>query len=818
MSKAPKYEINPEALPALIRRVWEQYEADPEPFSKVRRLVDLLEVWIKFHTVLAVSHYFSREQVAPEIRGILGAGLQTPSLGIWWQFAREVSKALREAGGDEPVPGFLNYMDRVLKKAVDGKADLIHFRNQLAHGARPEDAVCLEQIEKYGPQIRALITHARHLEGIRLISSLDTGERLDVTGVDAFALEPDATMPAGQTYLKRADGSAFSLFPLLCYGAEAGRCFFYNDLKSNAVTLLNYDACKHWRSKELRRLFLEHYPIHEWKKAAPESFVERVEQLTETFKGRRELLASLLSYLETRPRGVHMLWGGPGIGKSALMARLVQILNWPPEIREADGWTSSGSLGRVAIFEYFIRRGQRSADAAYLLDNLNQRLEQHYHTRIPLGGSPAEKARLLEERLRTIADQLAEDERLMLFIDGLDEGVEADQLLASLPKQVPEKVLLFYAAREHPRVRREVYDNLDREQRYETVLRGLEVDDVRAILAEHVDKYATEQAYLERLAELSEGNPLYLKLICDGLSYGDFLLNDLGRIPRGMQEIYKQILTRVCATEGAGDYLRLLAVAQDYLEPSTAAAMLGGSIDVLRSRVLPVCMELLMAEDESTGGGESYQLFHESLREHIRTVYPEECARLNAQLDQWCIRWSEYEGEARAYALRYLPAHANQLLLSRFERQSRQALERLDELIALLQSEAYREQSFETLGHGKALQAHCAVILAYLPKMKEETRKRRVFAETVLCYHSEPARRYAAQMEKVDRAGGDTEALLRYAECGDTPREKVLIALRGLSQRPPTAKIQPKFLSQLDAWCEAANEPALKRLVAAYVS
>ena len=134
-------------------------------FVKIHRLIDSTEVLVKLHTVIVLSAYFQQENVSDEMRGLLAAGLRTPSLGIWWQFAREIAKFINKTPGDMLafIPGIEDYILNNLKKSLDGKNNLITFRNSYAHGATPQKEHCEADLKKYSPVLEELIKKAQHL-------------------------------------------------------------------------------------------------------------------------------------------------------------------------------------------------------------------------------------------------------------------------------------------------------------------------------------------------------------------------------------------------------------------------------------------------------------------------------------------------------------------------------------------------------------------------------------------------------------------------------------------------------------------------------
>jgi hypothetical protein len=55
-------------------------------------------------------------------------------------------------------------------------------------------------------------------------------------------------------------------------------------------------------------------------------------------------------------------------------------------------------------------------------------------------------------------------------------------------------------------------------------------EDIRALIYEVANKYEVEResAWIEAVLQKSQGNPLYLKLLCNSLENGSIALNDFG--------------------------------------------------------------------------------------------------------------------------------------------------------------------------------------------------------------------------------------------------------------------------------------------------
>lgn len=800
-----------------------EFDCETQPFRKVHRLIDAIEVFTKLHTVVVLSDLFQRAGASDRARGLLAEGLRTPSLGIWWMFAREFGRILQETGDGATV---LSGVDRFVSDAgglrgeMDGDANFIAFRNGYAHGATPRDEQCLADLAVYEPRFRRVLACAVHLRAAEWVHVDAAGRCWKFEGEAPVPMAPPCPgLQPGRCYVVRGSAT-LSLHPLLvCLPPEPGRFFFYNDLRNQHARFLNYEHAEHRTEAALRRELLEAYPIDDWAGSAPADFRQRIEELTETFKGRLDDLRRLLDFAEGEAGGFLMVWGGPGLGKSALLARFVQVLNWGTDLRSAEKWCrpSEGATAlRVHPVAYFIRRGERNTDNAdTLLTSLNLRLEQWRRTGIPPGEATAEKAARLHERLEAINKGLGENERLLLLVDGLDEGADAPDLLDCLPKSLPPRVLVLYASRHQPQVRNRVFLALDRERRQELALTGLTAEDARAILAEHVSKYDLHPDYLQEVARRSQGNPLYLKLLAQGLARGDYRLNDSTALPGTMQDIYAAVLARLEGTPGSISLLRLVAVARDHVTADMANALLAlpAADDTAGTRLFPAIEELLRRRSDSELRP-AYQMFHESVRDYLRERYPQDCATLEQNLYRWCLGWrARASAEERTYALRHLAGHAR-ALLEQPPAGFNPGRER-EQIGVLAEDPDYQEASFTELGSGVAYQELCAVLLEQAARGDASGRSARA-VRAAWNHHVQPARRREAMLRSLDGGLLDEKSILAIAESAPGPGPRVLLGLRGLAGRSVTVDPASPLATQLRSWAEEAGNGALTRLLAAH--
>ena len=630
-----------EHLPTPLAQVLDALDAETQAFRAVHRLIDTVEVLVKLHTVVLVSAFADAlatqsPELLPLVRKLLAEGLRTPSLGLWWAFARNTGVSLAAEKLAEPSPGFFAAVGpgSALFKAIEGNGNLVTFRNGYAHGATPDDDACATDLASVGARVRALCDEARALGAASFVAIDRDGRARLLRGSTPQPCDAPAGCEPGHVYLLRDGAASLDLHPLLLWidGPRGDGAYFYNDLKKNDAGALHYAWAQHTRSKSIAADLLRRFPLDSWRgvslEAAEEhAILERIAALTERFKGRRAELAKIVASLGARSRGVLLLWGAPGVGKSALLARVLQYLEWqetvqreaypnlePPSARGSEDEGVGSSRLELALVRFFVRRGAY-ADVREIFETLGRQLDRRFRLSTPGAATAAESARLLGERIRAAAAQLHENQRLVLVIDGLDEAAEHADFLRGLPKEAPDKVHLVYASRPQPVVRSEVYDVIDPRLRSEIELGGLGRDDTRALLYEHVDKYAMQDAWVNAVVARSGGNALYLRLLCDSLDRGEVAFNDVVRLPTSMADLYATVLRRVSATSGAASMLALMAAAHAYLPEGLLAELLSLEFPDFRSEharaAVEACAEVLM--DDTATPERDWQLFHESL-------------------------------------------------------------------------------------------------------------------------------------------------------------------------------------------------------------
>ncbi len=610
--------------------LYDLYQKESQPFRKVHRMIDLFESIIKTHTAVIISEYVRQNNLSDAAKGLLSQGLRTPSLGTWQLFSRVLFEELEKDQFQWSISHFPEEFAALDKALNNDKTNVIAFRNGYAHGATPSDEACVADIVKFELFLLKLLQSQWLQE-----SSLDVRE--------------------GKVRLCSIS-TELSLHPILIFRDEKTEASlaFFNDIKNDKIGLLNYPLGKHYREKDFYQEFLSHLPLNEWKKSGNNEFFQRIEELTESFKGRTIERKRLLDFVVEKNKGYFSIQGNPGIGKSALIAQFFKDLKG---FKEAQNFS---------IVEYFIRRGTQQAQAEYLFQYLIKRTDELF----PQGREIRAEGKLIFDLQYQLFskwrqwNEHSQGKKLIFLIDGLDEGTEAN-VPVYLPRENFENVLIIYGSRPggHKSID-DLWGTLPPEQHEKLELTGLGKEDIRALIYEVANKYEVERdsLWIDAVQQRSQGNPLYLKLLCDAIENNGIALNDVQALPSKIDEYYKAILLRY-ANDVDGEALLsglfTFAAAKDYLTMSHLGLINGiGSATLMR---IGSTLKEVLYENPLTEEVLDYQLFHESFREYLVKEHAREVSEAQQRIIAFCAGWKELKGDwEQRYALEHYAAHLHE--------------------------------------------------------------------------------------------------------------------------------------------------------------
>jgi hypothetical protein len=623
----------PTALPGPLHVLVERADAEVEPFKRTWRLIDAFEWAVKWSAALVLGDVLGRAGVSDRLKLQLAQGLRTPSLGTWLSFYRD---ALREpVVEDRPWADW----DRLVR--LEQRHGIVALRNLYGHGAVHRDATSREHWEAYRPVLAQLIA-AETFSTTRLAIATRSGAH-PVEGATA----PVASLPVeGDSWHALAIGAAveepIDLWPIGLFALgdddQNASFYFYNALRREQVERLNYDLPDRVRDRALWASFASSFPLDEWRTTAgrdPDPFARRVDELISTFTGREPEQERLRRFV-LDGSGTLVVWGPPGIGKSALLGLVSRELR-------------AGAGGQLVVLDYFIRRGAQEDRPEQFLHTLNRRLDAIYRfTDLHEGTTLEERYEAFGERLRRI-ERSPRLPTLVLCIDGLDENPD----LCRLVPHSSSRIRVVCGSRPV----QAVVDFVDRRDGHveELTLGPLRDEDVRALLYATVDKYRDELVrgdFVRTLRRRSEGNPLFLSLVCNELLAAPDRLGEMTTIPVGLEGAFRDAFHRVTDRGReliAAEVLLLLAVARETLSPATLAWTLGHRSLQTRAAI-EACRELLFRDDTDDA---RYGLFHDAFRSWLRDQYPEEIDELEAELGRRAVRSLDPRGPALGYLHRH---------------------------------------------------------------------------------------------------------------------------------------------------------------------
>ncbi len=278
-----------------------------------------------------------------------------------------------------------------------------------------------------------------------------------------------------------------------------------------------------------------------------------IEERTQDFVGRRFVFEAIRDFLQDNPKGYFVLEADPGVGKTAIMARLVQL------------------LGRGCLTHFNIQ-SQGIVTPAQFLENICTQLIQGYNLNYPrLPERATEDGNVLAHLLAEAANKLAPGKKLVVVVDALDEvdatGQSKGSNLLYLPDSLVDKVY-FILSKRPQQLDLPLTDYLTRfdlmqypaesakdarryaEKRYR---RSLQIQEWVT------SRQLTPEQFLTYLVAKSENNFMYLRYVLNDIENGLYESESLESLPRGLRRYYRKHwqLIRAVSFYKIGESIRL---------------------------------------------------------------------------------------------------------------------------------------------------------------------------------------------------------------------------------------------------------------------
>ncbi len=377
------------------------------------------------------------------------------------------------------------------------------------------------------------------------------------------------------------------------------------------------------------------------------AFERDIKRLTENFTGREWVFKEIDRWLRQSNERFFILTGEPGVGKSAIAARLTQLRQDIAAYHfciagRSDTIEPNNVLLSLAaqLIDYF-------PDYAEALANTIKPLRLSVNVEITIETIKDSKLRgVVINNLHTQNPQEAlnvvlrrslaalpnpPQQSVLILIDSLDEAVtfsDRDNLVTLLAgiDDLPSWVRLILTSRPEDRVLVE-FEPLEPYSLEELSEPNLNLSDIRYYVERRVEEPTLQDrlkeaevmpcTIIDEVTRLSNGNFLYIWLLLDEIETGRQALDDLSTLPKSIDDVYLAFLRRFKPQEWKKQYqpiLGILAVTQEPVTEDELANFIGIEPLELR-RNLGILRRFLNVVENANG--ETYAIFHQSFQDYL---------------------------------------------------------------------------------------------------------------------------------------------------------------------------------------------------------
>jgi hypothetical protein len=695
--------------------VLDEFFREGNPFVALWRMVDAAEIITRFLTITALSDILRQKGEFPEpVQDALTEKLERPTFGAWKELlAIAIDNLPKERGQTRcfvsELPSFVR--DKWLPALGSGEdkpeEKLIALRNLIAHAGRLPDEKAQELLNAHRQRFESLAKELSFLANYDLIAcTIACTKERQIVWLKGLP-DADGSFPKydrdrslsfvreqGRVYLVH-DDKGLDLFPLhaftdiLQWREERYEFERLEEVAPQIYFRLNkrgergYLECIPFSTKavfshlgkDAYQRFRDIFRLEEWReqrrrKAEAQGIQtlwdEQVRKLTEVFVGREEHIRQVKDAIKRTSKGVLWISGKPGIGKSALMAKLVQDY--------------IGQTQHYIVIPYFFRYGQAGCSTMEFLETALKRLQAELNREIKPEPRLPERQQQLVEALEEAVSKTGK--KVLFLVDGLNEiyRLEREFLNVLFMTMTVKDRIVWVCAGQSEGDLEKALKSRGAVWVFPDGLPPLDEQAIRAMLIEHLgrlkyDLFERDEGernrFVEAVTRKSEGLPLYVWMVIEDLKAGRLTVRDEEKLPEGLVAYYERLLERLRVSDVGTVLTPLFCLLAWAKEPITEGTMkvllqtlhLAGTRrwGELFRRTLEhghLMLQQRPTPDDETG----WAIYHDSFRQHLlksETVMDNrEWAR-----DRWldvCEDWkalASQEPSLHRYILRHYAEH-----------------------------------------------------------------------------------------------------------------------------------------------------------------
>lgn len=269
-------------------------------------------------------------------------------------------------------------------------------------------------------------------------------------------------------------------------------------------------------------------------------FSPYIAEKTSGFVGRRFLFQEIQEFIDANSRGYFLLSGDPGIGKSAISAKLVKDYGY---------------------IHYFTIRAEGINKASDFLQSICAQLIAVYglsYTSLP--PETTQNNGFLNRLLNEVSEKTKQNGKCIIVVDALDEAEDlspqtgANVLL--LPRVLPPGIFLIATLRREPKekiqLRIDIPEQMERHLQQDEPGNSADIDEyiqgqvrnpgIQAYIHRH---QIDDELFVGHLSDKAQGNFMYLYHVLPEIERGHYQDLALDQIPKGLENYYNDHWRRI---------------------------------------------------------------------------------------------------------------------------------------------------------------------------------------------------------------------------------------------------------------------------------